>query len=143
MNVRINNVLIIDDDSSFLLSLSEGLREYEHIFKTFTAENGRIGLDLLHSINADLVVTDLKMPVVDGFEVLAHLAIHFPQIPVIVITAFGTVEIEKRIHRHVLRYMEKPLDYKELAREISKGLLSASKGRSKENTAHEARYSRH
>lgn len=124
-----NKVLIVDDDSSFLLSLSDGLRAYSNDFSFATAGNGSQAIEYLSSNPVDLVVTDLKMPVLDGFELLAHMASLHPQIPVIVMTAFGTPHIEEKIDDlGAMLYIEKPLDFKVLANKIIEGLAASSRG---------------
>jgi len=123
------NVLIVDDQKAFLLSLSEGLSMYAADFNVITAENGKKAVDILNTTKIDLVVTDLKMPEMDGFELLAYMNNRFADIPVIVMTAFGTPEIEERIARlGVVQYLEKPLDFGELAEKIFEGLAAGSKG---------------
>ncbi len=123
------NVLIVDDDASFLLSLTDGLRAYASDFSVVTAENGARAIAHLSTNPVDLVVTDLKMPILDGFELLAHMGSHHPHLPVIVMTAFGTPDIEERIDRlGAMLYIEKPLDFKVLAQKINAGLATSSQG---------------
>lgn len=123
------NVLIVDDETSFIISLSDGLRAYSKYFNVITAENGRDAVEVLRALQIDLVVTDLKMPIMDGFELLAFISNNFPSVRVIVMTAFGTPEIEARIHNlGAIQYVEKPIDFRELAEKILEGLASSSKG---------------
>jgi predicted regulator of Ras-like GTPase activity (Roadblock/LC7/MglB family)/CheY-like chemotaxis protein len=126
---KMKNVLIVDDEKSFLLSLVEGLVTFAGDFNTLTAENGKRAVEILKSTGVDLVVTDLKMPEMDGFALLAHMSKHYPGIPVIVMTAYCTPEIKERLEKmgafHVL---EKPLDFRELVDGIFAELTAASKG---------------
>lgn len=123
------NVLIVDDEKPFLLTLSEGLSEYKDEFRVMTALNGKIALDVLAGNEIDLIVTDLKMPVMDGFELLANLNNKYSKIPVIVITAYGTTEIENKIENlGAIQYLEKPLDFNELAERIKESLSAKSSG---------------
>ena len=113
------NVLIVDDEKSFLLSLSGGLKSYSDKFNVLIAFNGKEAVKILQSTKIDLVVTDLKMPEMDGFQLLAYLTRHFPDIPTIVITAFGTPDMEaKLLTIGATQYMEKPLDFDVLADSI-------------------------
>ncbi len=122
------NVLIVDDEKPFLLSVVDGLADPGRDFRVHTAFNGREAVEVLESTRIDLLVTDLKMPVMDGFELLAHMTRHFPGIPVIVMTAFGTQEIEERLKRlENFYYLEKPLDLDHLARTIEGALESGSR----------------
>jgi len=121
------NVLIVDDEKAFLSSAAEGLKVFEKNFTVFTAENGVEALAKLSERKFDLLVTDLKMPVMDGFELLIKVRRLFPTIPVIVITAFGTADIEERlVARGILGYLEKPLDIELLAERIFDGLAVSS-----------------
>jgi len=115
------NVLIADDEKGFLLSLSDGLKSYSDEFKVLIAFNGKEAVEILNSTKIDLVVTDLKMPEMDGFQLLAYLTRHFSDIPAVVMTAFGTPEMEAKLSTMgVARYLEKPLDFDMLADNIRK-----------------------
>ncbi len=122
------NVLIIDDEKSFLLSLKDGLSKHKNTFQLFTAGNGCEAVDVLSSIAIDLLVTDLQMPEMNGFEVLAWVRRHQPQLPVIVMSAFGTSEIESRLAKtDTLQFLDKPLDLDMLEEAIFNGLNAEEK----------------
>ncbi len=122
------NILIADDEKPFLLSLKDGLKEHADSFNVITAENGAEAVAILQNQPVDLLVTDLKMPIMDGFELLAHMSRHHPALPVIVMTAFGTQDIEERLNRvDNFHYIEKPLDIDHLANAIYKALGDASR----------------
>jgi CheY-like chemotaxis protein len=123
------NILIVDDDKTFLLSLSDGLSSHDSMFNILTAGNGKEAVEELKENIIDLVITDLKMPEMDGFELMAFMSRNYPHIPVIVITAFGTPEIEKNLKSlGTFQYLEKPLDFNVLIERISEGLESKSSG---------------
>jgi CheY-like chemotaxis protein len=66
------------------------------------------------------VVTDLKMPEMDGFDLLAFLKNNFPEVPAIVMTAFATPDIETRLEKAgMIRMLEKPVDFEELTQLIT------------------------
>ena len=98
---KMPNILIVDDDESFVLSLAEGLFCQNHGFKIFTTKNGKEAVKTLNSKKIDLVVTDIKMPEMDGFELVAYISKNYKAISIIVITAFGTPEIEKILMKSV------------------------------------------
>lgn len=124
-----NTVLIVDDDESFLLSLIDGFKSYEDQFGIITAHNGEEAVVILDKQEIHLVLTDLKMPKMDGFALVAHLSSHHPEIPVIVMTAFGTPDIEENLKGiKALQYIEKPIDFNLLVSKILKGLEGRSKG---------------
>ena len=112
-------VLIVDDEESLLLTIQAGFDGYRDAFEVVTARNGKEAIKVLESLPISLVVTDLKMPEMDGFELLGYLKNDFPQIPVIVMTAFGTPEIETRLSQGgMIRMLEKPVDFEELTQLI-------------------------
>ena len=113
------NVLIIDDEQSLLFSMKAGFEPLRNDLRLHTAENGKEGIRILDSIPIDVVVTDLKMPVMDGFEVLSHMSTHHPGIPAMVMTAFNTPEIEDRLNQgRKIVIFEKPVDFDELVKAI-------------------------
>ncbi|WP_419174262.1 response regulator [Desulfosediminicola sp.] len=116
-------ILIVDDEARLLESVHAGLKEHEDRLEVITAQNGREAVEILKSIQVHLVVTDIKMPELDGFELLAHISGKYPSIPVIVMTAFNTPEIEQKLlESSRLKLLEKPLDIDELANSIFEGL---------------------
>ncbi len=122
-------VLIVDDEELFLVSLTEGLSAYADEFSVWTAMNGKRALEIINQHSVDLVVTDLKMPVMDGFQLLAQLVSSHPQVPVIVMTAFGTPDLEERIKEFdAFGYFEKPIDFQLLADKIRSGLTQMASG---------------
>ena len=124
------HVLIVDDEQSFLLSLSEGLAPLQSEFTVHLARNGLEAVAVLYQNKIDLVVTDLKMPEMDGFDLLAHLVGEYPRIPAIVMTAFGTFEIEEQIRDiGTFPYLEKPIELHVLADRILNELDAQNKGK--------------
>ncbi len=113
------HVLIVDDETALLLTMQAGFDGYKDQFEVLTARNGKEAVAVLESMPISLVVTDLKMPEMDGFELLSYLQAEFPQIPAIVMTAFGTPEIETRLSQTgMMRMLEKPVDFEELTQLI-------------------------
>ena len=117
---RIREVLIVDDEEPLLLSIADGLSIYRKHFNLQTATNGADAVKVLKSSPViDLVVTDLSMPKMDGFELLAYMNRNYPKIPVILMTAFGTPKIEEIVsNMGIFRYLEKPLDINIIADNI-------------------------
>jgi CheY-like chemotaxis protein len=129
MGADMNTVLIVDDDESFLLSLIDGFKSYEDQFGIITAHNGEEAVTILDEQKIHLVLTDLKMPKMDGFALVAHLSSHHPDIPVIVMTAFGTPDMEANLKEiGAFQYIEKPIDFNLLVTKVLKGLEGRSKG---------------
>jgi CheY-like chemotaxis protein len=120
-------VLIVDDEPAVLFALSEALADRRRGVKVATAANGEEAVAILESEKVDLVVTDLRMPEMDGFELLAWLRRRFPHLPVIVMTAFGA-ETVARIDGSP-EVLEKPFDVGELKRKVADLMRQSVKGR--------------
>ncbi len=122
-------VLIIDDHDSMREGLELLLRRRGH--KTISASGGAMGLELLEENGADLVITDLKMTKVDGVEVLRRVHEKAPDIDVLVITGYGT--IEKAVEAMKLGaadFITKPFSSEEFAVKVDR-LLSDREQRAK------------
>lgn len=122
-------ILIVDDDQEMLLSLSDGLKKYNDAYDVLMAGDGVVALDKLNNHTISLVVTDLKMPRMDGISLLAEIMVYHPHVPVIVITAYSTPEM-KRLARDggAIGYIEKPFMIEDLARKVQKTLKMEEEG---------------
>jgi two-component system nitrogen regulation response regulator NtrX len=102
-------ILIIDDERSIRRALREIL-EFEG-FEVFEAENGQEGLNLLTVNQFDLVFCDIKMPILDGMEVLESIKKTENETPFIMISGHGTIETAvEAIRKGAFDFIEKPLD---------------------------------
>ena len=87
-------IVLIDDEPDIREVVSLVLRDAG--FAVETADNGRAGVELCETLCPQIVITDIRMPGMDGIEVLEHLKKHRPDIEVIVITAFGELDLAIR-----------------------------------------------
>lgn len=123
INPDIKNILVIDDERPFLSILSNGLMDYDDDFNILNALNGKEAVEILNATKVDVVVTDLKMPVMDGFELLAYMSKNSKDIPVIVMTAYSTPEVAERLQNlGAFQYFEKPMELNILADKILEAL---------------------
>ena len=83
-------VLVVDDEKNIRLTFSETMTQMG--FDTRTASNGEEALTKMQGAEFDLVLLDLRMPGMDGIEVLRRIRERYPKVRVIMITAHGTVE---------------------------------------------------
>ncbi len=83
-------ILIVDDEPDMLENCTRILSPQG--YRCITAENGRAGLALLERVRPDVLLTDLKMPEMDGMTLLRHAHELDPALPVIMITGFATIE---------------------------------------------------
>jgi two-component system NtrC family response regulator len=106
-------ILIVDDEKNYLLILSAVLEEEG--FEVLTALSGREALDIQKTSDLDLILTDMKMPEMDGIELLENLKAVNPDIPVIVMTAHGTVDkAVEAMQKGAYTYVLKPFDNERL-----------------------------
>lgn len=119
-------ILIVDDEPAVVFALSEALADRRRGVKVATATNGNEAVAILESEKVDLVVTDLRMPEMDGFELMAWLRRTFPQLPVIVMTAYLS---ESTRLGDGLDVLEKPFDLGILKKKVSDLLRQSVKGR--------------
>ncbi len=113
-----HKVLIAEDNPNLIKLLKVCLKKYEDKFKLITVENGEEAIAILKKEAISLLVTDLKMPKLNGFHLLAYMNENYPETPCVVMTAYGTPKIEKRLKQEVLHYIEKPFEPDDLARII-------------------------
>jgi len=106
-----NKILLVDIDTATLNSFSELLKKQSGDVEILTASSAREVPNIISGVKINMVVIDLKMPDTDDLEFLGYMSRDYPKIPVIVMTAFGTPEIEKKIRAlATCRYYEKPVD---------------------------------
>jgi len=117
----IPRILIVDDEPSIRKVLTAHLQRLGH--EVETAEDGGAAIALLEQDSFHLVVSDLKMPVVDGMALLRWVTDNQPGLPVILITAHGTVDSAVEAIKHgAFDYITKPFDRDELHGVIAKAL---------------------
>jgi len=125
----VRNVLIVDDDREMLLALKDGLSKYKETFSVLIAEDGTVAVKILKEKTVSLVVTDLKMPQMDGFALLTHIMENYPDIPVIIITGYSTPDMERLAREGgAVGYIAKPFMLEDLARDIMATLRKESEG---------------
>ena len=83
-------VLVVDDEKNYPRILGAVLEEEG--FEILTANSGDQALEILHASDIDLVLTDMKMPEMDGIDLLEKIKTRDPQLPVIMMTAHGSVD---------------------------------------------------
>ena len=116
-----NKILVIDDDKSILKTLTSYLRKLN--YEVYSAENGLEGIDFAKKERPDLVITDIKMPGADGFEVLKKIKEIDNHIHVIMITAFDDMHSTvKAMQQGAYDYIEKPLEIDKLKITINRAL---------------------
>ncbi len=87
------HVLIVDDDPALLQALPEALRIQIAGLTVDTADSGAAALEQIAALDYDAIVTDIKMPGMDGLELLAEIRTHRPDTPILMITGYGELDL--------------------------------------------------
>lgn len=112
------HVLIVDDQNGIRLLLQEVFSSEGYL--TTQASNGKIALELVRSNRPDLVLLDMKIPGMDGLEILKHIKSIDPTIKVIMMTAYGELDMIKRAtDLGAVKHFTKPFDIDELRMEVN------------------------
>jgi DNA-binding NtrC family response regulator len=113
------NVLLVDDEDEFVRSLSERMRMRD--IESGVALNGEQALGIMEKENPDVMVLDLKMPGIDGLEVLRRVKKTYPDVQVIMLTGHGSKKDEEEARRlGAFEYLEKPTEMEKLVAIIKK-----------------------
>jgi DNA-binding NtrC family response regulator len=117
-------ILVADDEPNLRRVLSAILQREG--YEVRQAENGEDAIDQIDEA-VDVVITDLKMPRVDGMAVLEHVATRHPNVPVIMITAFGSVEhAVAAVKKGAFDYIEKPFEKEQIRQIVAKAVAQAN-----------------
>lgn len=120
------SILIIDDDEFILFGLSRAIWGYGNDSEVLTAQHGKQAVEILGRRTVDLVVTDLKMPVMNGYEVVDFVNSNFPRTPVFVMTGDYLPDIMPKFRTaKVSRFVSKPFSFRQVAADILAELAPA------------------
>jgi len=102
-------LLIVDDEATQLNTLSNYLKKQG--FRVFRANNGSAGIDILKQKTIDIVLTDYRMPEMNGLEFIQEIKRLNPEVDVIMMTAFGNIEDAVEVMKiGATEYLQKPID---------------------------------
>lgn len=114
-----NTILIVDDEKNYLFVLEDLL--LEEGYQVVTADGAMRAVELLDHHDLDVVITDMKMPGMDGMALLEHIHLKFPDLPVIMMTAYGSVEkAVEAMRKGAFDYILKPFKNEELKLTVRK-----------------------
>lgn len=115
------SILVVDDDRGLLQLLSIRLRREG--FAVRTADGAREALSTLTQVHPDLIITDLRMPEMDGIQLLEEISQRFPVMPVILLTAHGTIpDAIDATRQGAYAFLSKPINDEELLSSIRSAL---------------------
>jgi excisionase family DNA binding protein len=115
-------ILVADDERTLASTIRDVLVDQGH--EVFMAEDGRQALDLLTSgRHFDLLITDIRMPLMGGLELLRHLRQQNKYLPAIAMTGYASAEERlQALKEGVFRYISKPFDIKVLIQAVEEAL---------------------
>ncbi|MFD2673416.1 response regulator [Marinicrinis sediminis] len=106
-------LLIVDDQNGIRILLCEVFNSEG--YQTFQASNGKLALEIVHEEKPDLILLDMKIPGMDGLEILKHIKDIDPETKVIMMTAYGELDmIKEATDLGALQHFTKPFDIDEL-----------------------------
>ena len=121
------HILVVDDEESSRIGLSKILTKSG--YDVLTAEDGTQALEQLAKLKCDLVITDMKMPRMDGIQLLRKIKDQNPDIGVIIVTAYGEVDSYlEAMNLGAFEYLNKPIKIDELKKVITKVLEEKGRG---------------
>ncbi|MDX1363508.1 MAG: sigma-54 dependent transcriptional regulator [Arenibacter latericius] len=133
MGLKNENVLIVDDDINILELIHRHLQSFNyHAYKAVSVKEA---LAILKDSNIDLLITDLRMPNVDGMQLINYVSEHYPKLPKLVVTGYPSVDDALNVLKSgAIDYLVKPFTKEELRQAIVKS-FAANKQHSEENIA--------
>ncbi len=107
-----NTVLLVDDNAYIIEALAMTLGRHVPYGNILKALNGREGVDILNSVPVDLILTDINMPVMDGYSLINYRNRHFPHISLMVVTGDTSPDVMQRLNAlGITECLEKPFDF--------------------------------
>jgi len=129
MNVLRKSILIVDDEEDLTWSISRSLRRHDDIFDIACVNSGNEALKILRDRQMDLVISDIRMPQVDGFALINHVRANYPRSQIIIMTAYGSSEIQDQVQAlGAIYYIEKPFEIRYLRKLIYEALAISDDG---------------
>ena len=119
MSADKKQILIADDEANLRRVLAAQL--VKDGYEVHAVENGQDAIEMLAENHIDVVITDLRMPKIDGMALLQHVVATYPDVPVIMITAHGTVDTAvAALKVGAFDYITKPFERAELRSVVAK-----------------------
>ena len=123
-------VLVVDDEPAVRWLLQQGLPPHLPDFAVATVGDGQEAIDYLTAYPVEVMVTDITMPVKDGFELLAHVRNHHPNLPVVVLTSAAPRQITERMPQFgTMHVLQKPASPELVARHVLQARSESVRGR--------------
>lgn len=137
-DIHNKSVLVVDDDERMLRALDKVLTNEGATVTCSSWAEGAIGILTERKGRVDLVIIDLSMPFISGLTAVYAIHSHYPKLPIVVLTAFGSPTVRAECFRQgAAAFLEKPLDSQVLIHAVTRALSpqeSAKNGEQKNST---------
>lgn len=121
VTLKQKRILIIDDETKVAFFLQEGLKGLGEEYEVHAIGSAELALEQMHSRPFDLLVVDFRLPGINGLDLIERVHTVNPSTKTILITAYGSPEIEKEAYRlDTCRYLHKPFRIEELMRTVQR-----------------------
>ncbi|MBN1787373.1 MAG: response regulator [Sedimentisphaerales bacterium] len=128
--MKANKILIVDDEKNIRMTVTQSLEDMD--VEIDTAVNGEEALSKLEDGDFGLVLLDLRMPGIDGMQVLDRLSKDRPDVKIIIVTAHGTIDSAvEAMKQGAVDFIQKPFTPKEIRELVSKFIQRESNGKDK------------
>jgi DNA-binding NtrC family response regulator len=118
---NLGNLLIVDDEPDIREILTEVMQEVTPNIQV--AENGKVALEIIRTGKIDAVVSDISMPIMDGFILLTEVRRIFSLMPFVIVTSFGDKKnLLEAIRLNATDFIEKPFENEEVIKVMKKAL---------------------
>jgi DNA-binding NtrC family response regulator len=125
---RPKSILVVDDDEAMLRAIERVLRGEGYQVSSARWVDEALEHLANRQVKFDLVITDMRMPMVSGRGILEAVRIALPRVPVIIVTAFGNPDLKREcLDRGAAAFLEKPLDTAQLLAAIESVLIAPQK----------------
>ncbi|MCB9079078.1 MAG: response regulator [Anaerolineaceae bacterium] len=122
-NSQINHVLVVDDDPDITYIVSMGLKKFNDYSIIDTAHSGQEAITKIQEQSYNLIITDYHMPDMTGFDVAESVRQLSPQTQIVMMTAYGSAELQAEAENALDGYINKPFSVKQI-REIVEDALN-------------------
>jgi CheY-like chemotaxis protein len=120
-------ILIVDDEPKVAFFLQESLESLGSNYQVMRADSGESALSEMDHASFDVIITDLRMPGMSGLELMQYVRKNFPQTHVILITAYGSEDVEAETRRlEAYRYFTKPFHIEDLTTAVQEALTEGA-----------------
>ncbi|HBF39224.1 MAG TPA: DNA-binding response regulator [Firmicutes bacterium] len=119
-------VVVAEDEELILNHIIKKIQAVDSDFLIVgAAQNGKQALEMVEEFSPDIIVTDIRMPVIDGLELLKNVSLNYPYIKTIVVSGYSDFEYAKQAIQYGVReYLLKPLESEELHKALAKIKIS-------------------